>query len=247
VRAEPHRHADRPLVTKLDTLVGRVLDEIDAQNLWQDTIVMFWSDHGDFAGQYGQPEKWDTAMNDCILRTPQTLPAPGLPAGRRVTSLSEHTDLCPTILDLLGMRPGPEWTIHGTSLLPVVRGAPGKQCVFADGGHEAAMRARFNAPVTGRNPETGRDEPATLGKQEVYARYPETMARVKMVRTERWKLCVRETGDHELYDLRHDPNEMRNLWGRGGHDGVVADLQMKLLQWCLRTDTDRPFQEKVGA
>jgi arylsulfatase A-like enzyme len=235
------------MVSKLDTLVGRVVAEIDAQNLWQDTVVMFWVDHGDFAGQYGQPEKWDTAMNDCILRVPQTLCAPSLPSGRRVTSLTEHTDLCPTVLELLGLRPEPEWGLHGASLLPVIHGAPGKSAVFADGGHEASMRARFNTPVSQFNPRTQREEPATQGKQAVYARYPETMARVKMVRTNDWKLCVRETGDHELYDLRHDPNEMRNLWGNGQHADVVLDLQMKLLQWCLRTDTDRPFQDKVGA
>lgn len=235
------------MVTKLDRLIGRVLAEVDAQNLWSDTVVMFWVDHGDFAGQYGQPEKWDTAMNDCILRVPQILCAPGLPAGNRVASLSEHTDICPTILDLLGLQPDPAWVIHGASLLPAIRGAPGRDCVFADGGHEAAMRARFNTPVTHRNLAAGRDEPATQGKQAVYARFPETMARVKMARTNDWKLCVRESGDHELYDLRNDPTEMRNLWPGGQHRDVAQDLQMKLLQWCLRTDTDRPFQPQVGA
>lgn len=235
------------MVTKLDVLIGRVLDEIDAQDLWQDTIMMFWVDHGDFAGQYGLPEKWDTAMNDCILRVPQTLSAPGLPQGRRVDRLTSHTDLCPTILELLGCEPGPEWGLHGSSLVPVIRGEAGSGCVFADGGHEAAMRARFNRPVSAFNARTGREEPTTQGKQETYARYPETMARVKMVRTDTWKLCVRETGDHELYNLRDDPNEMRNLWGDPALAPVVSDLQMKLLQWCLRTDTDRPFIAEVGA
>jgi len=235
------------MVTKLDTLIGRVLAEIDTQDLWRDTMVMFWVDHGDFAGQYGQPEKWDTAMNDCLMHVPQTLCAPGLPCGQRVASLTGHTDLCPTILDLFGLAPGPEWMIHGESLLPLIRGAPGRDCVFADGGHEAAMRARFNTPVAQFNAATQREEPTTQGKQATYSCYPETMARVKMVRTANWKLCVRETGDHELYDLRIDPNEMRNLWGRAEHRDVVLDLQMKLLQWNLRTDTDRPYQDKVGA
>lgn len=235
------------MVTKLDTLVGRVLDEMDAQRLWDDTVVMFWVDHGDFAGQFGLPEKWDTAMHDCIVRVPQTLYAPGLPQGRRVGALTDHTDICPTVLELLGLQPEPEWGLHGQSMLPVVDGKPGREAVFADGGHEAAMRARFNTAVSRDNPATGRVEPTTQGKQETYARYPETMARVKMVRTGDWKLCVRETGDHELYDLRQDPGELRNLWGQPGHEPVVLDLQMKLLQWGLRTDPDRPFVASVGA
>lgn len=235
------------MVTKLDTLIGHVLDEIDAQNLWEDTAVLFWVDHGDFAGQYGQPEKWDTAMNDCILHVPFTICAPALPKGRRIDSLSDHTDVCPTLLDLLGFKPEPEWGIHGQSLLPAIEGMPVRSSVFADGGHEATMRARFNMATSTLNAQTGRMEPTTLGKQETYARYPETMARVKMVRTDEWKLCIRETGDHELYHLPDDPNEMHNLWGDPQFAQVVTGLQMELLQWCLRTDTDRPFIADVGA
>ena len=235
------------MVTKLDTLVGQVLDEIDAQNLWENTAVVFWVDHGDFAGQYGQPEKWDTAMNDCILHVPMTFCAPGLPQGRRIASLSNHTDVCPTLLNLLGFEAPPYWGLHGQSLLPALEGKPPRRSVFADGGHEASMRARFNTPTSDLNQKTKRMEPSTQGKQETYARYPETMARVKMVRTEEWKLCVRETGDHELYHLPEDPDEMCNLWGDPQFVDVVADLQMELLQWCLRTDTDRPFVPDVGA
>jgi choline-sulfatase len=228
------------MVTKVESLIGRILDELRAQGLMDSTVVLFTSDHGDFAGQYGLFEKWDTCLADCLLRVPCILTAPGLPAGR-CNGLSEHTDFAPTLLDLLGLKP--DWGVHGASLLPVVRGGTGKTHVFADGGHEQEMWPRFNF--------SGRPGRELDGKQRTYREHPETMARAKMVRSARWKLVVRLVGGNELYDLAGDPQELVNLWPeiatRPDLLPMVAELQQALIEWSLRTDTDRPYQEKVGA
>lgn len=234
------------MVTKLDMLIGRVMEAVESEKLFENSIIMFWVDHGDFAGQYGLVEKWDTAMQDCIMHVPQTIFAPGLPAGKRIDSLTEHTDIAPTVLDILGIAPDEKWLIHGESLLPVICGEKCKDAIFADGGHEDAMIRRFNAATLEADME-GRKIPATQGKQEVYCKFPETMSRTKMVRTEKWKLVIRLSGGNELYDMENDPDEMKNLYGDPQYDKITADLMRKMLEWCLRTDTDRPFQPQVGA
>jgi len=232
------------MVTKVDVLLGRVLKTIEEEGLFQNSIVIFTTDHGDFAGQYGLVEKWDTSMADCLLRSPLVLCAPGLNAGTRVESLTEHVDLPSTVLDLLGT--APDWGVHGESLLPVIRGERHKEEVFADGGHEEEMWARFNF----RRGDKPGGKPLN-GKQATYREAPESMARTKMIRTERWKLVVRLTGGNELYDMHNDPWELDNLYPSVGKRpelaAVVQDLQLRLLQWCLRTDTDRPWESKVGA
>jgi hypothetical protein len=40
---------------------------------------------------------------------------------------------------------------------------------------------------------------------------------------------------------------MRNLYGNPAFSEIVAGLQLRLLEWCLRTDTDRPFLARFGA
>lgn len=230
------------MVTKVDTLLGQVFAALDAEDLWADSVVLFTSDHGDFAGQFGLPEKWDTVMHDCLLHVPFVLWAPGRGPGwqTRVGALSDHTDLLPTLLELLGLRA--DWGVHGESLLPVWRGERRRAAVFADGGHEAAMRARFDTPL-----RDAHGQPASEGKQQVYHDCPDTMARTRMIRTERWKLVVREIADHELYDLAADPGELNNLWGRPEHAATVQELLLALVQWDLRTDPDRPRVARVGA
>lgn len=230
------------MITKTDDTLGRVLDAVEAAGLFEDSVVLFWVDHGDFAGQYGLVEKWDTYLGDCLMHVPQIIRAPGLPRGQSVESLTEHTDLAPTVLELLGVEP--TWGMHGESLLPIIEGRRRKEAVFADGGHEQEMWGRFGTEVR-RKDTSGRMR--RDAKQQVYAECPETMARAKMVRTERWKMVIRLTGGNELYDMRNDPWELDNLWGRADLAPVVQDLQQRLIEWCLRTDTDRPYQRDVGA
>ncbi|MFO8007438.1 MAG: sulfatase-like hydrolase/transferase [Candidatus Brocadiia bacterium] len=221
------------MVTKVDDVLGPVLDAITQEGLWEDSVVLFWVDHGDFAGQYGLPEKWDTCMADCLTHVPFMLWDPDLPEGHTVDSLSDHTDVAPTILELLGVEP--DWGIHGHSLLPAVEGRPVRRAVFADGGHEEEMWSRFEFSEGGS------------GKQRTYLECPEAMARTKMVRTDRHKLVMRLVGGNEFYDMREDPYELRNLWGQPEVHETVCDLQERMIEWCLRTDTDRPYQDEVRA
>jgi arylsulfatase A-like enzyme len=224
------------MISKVDSLIGRVTKALQELGLFENSVVMLWSDHGDFAGQYGLVEKWDTAFADCLTNVPFVLCAPELPKGRSIDALSDHTDIAPTLTELLGMPPLPG--VHGRSLLPVIRGEHGRDAVFADGGHEDEMLAR--APVS-------RDVAPLTGKQLTYRHHPDSMARAKMIRTQRHKLVVRLRGGNELYDLHTDPWELDNRYHDPALASVRADLQSRLLEWCLTTDPDRPYQSKIGA
>ncbi len=233
------------MVSYVDDNVGKVLRALDEQGLREDTLVIFTSDHGDYAAQYGINEKWDTDLRDCLLHVPFVMAGPGAPEGKRLNGLSEHIDLPATLLDYAGLQPQEDWVWHGQSLLPMLAGAQGKAAVFADGGHEATARSRFSG--TPWQEQDGRQIKATGGKQLTYAECPEAMARAKMVRTAEWKLIVRETGEDELYNVAEDPHEMRNRIGDPACSMIVSDLQRQLLNWCLGTDTDQPRLESVRA
>jgi len=222
------------MISRVDDQIGRIVETIRRQNLWDDSVILLWSDHGDFAGQYGLPEKWDTTFADCLTHVPCVFAGGGLPQGRTVTALTDHTDLAATMLGLVGLEPG--WHVHGHDLRPLLSGAIDavRDAVFADGGHEAPMRRRMQ--YDGGN-----------GKQLTYARCPDAMARAKMIRTDRHKLIMRETGDHELYDLRDDRWELNNRYADPSLAAVRTELTERLIHWCLRTDPDRPEQERVGA
>lgn len=229
------------MIAKADHLVGQIVESLRRTGRFEDSLVVFLSDHGDYAGQYGLVEKWDTHFADPLVRVAFGMVGDGIEPRTGVNSLTEHVDLCPTVLDWLGMEPLAG--VHGRSLLATLAGRESRKAVFADGGHEPPMRDRFNTAV-----ETTIDGvPHVDGKQRTYREAPESMARAKMVRTHTHKLVIRETGDHELYDLVADPHELVNLFGTEGTEEIERELMHLMLGWVLRTDPDYPYQESVGA
>jgi arylsulfatase A-like enzyme len=91
------------LQTLADAAIMRVLDELEARGLVDDTIVLFTSDHGDLVGAHGGLlQKWHNAYDEAV-RVPLLVSGPGVdttaPAVRIATS---HVDLVPTLLGLVG-------------------------------------------------------------------------------------------------------------------------------------------------
>lgn len=101
-------------VSFMDAQVGRVLDTLEEQDLVENTIVVFWSDHG-----YHLGEKAITGKNTLWERTtrvPLIFAGPGVSTGATSPEAVELLDMYPTLVDLTGL-PAKE-DIEGISLVP---------------------------------------------------------------------------------------------------------------------------------
>jgi arylsulfatase A-like enzyme len=94
-------------IENLDHNIGRILDKLDALGLRDNTVVMFFSDHGELAGSHGLVEKIYTY--DESIRVPMIVRYPGeVPAGRSTPNLISGLDLFPTSCGLCGVPVPPE-------------------------------------------------------------------------------------------------------------------------------------------
>jgi len=129
------------MVTEADFAIGWFVEQLRAQGLLDDTLLVFGSDHGDFAGDHSITQK-NAAYYDEVMRVPLVLHWPtGLGSGRRdVDALVEMVDVLPTLLGLSGVHvpPAMAGNNYADSLLSR-REIAGREDVFAFHGRGMAM------------------------------------------------------------------------------------------------------------
>lgn len=224
----------------IDELLGRLLDTLERTGLSKNTTVLFFSDHGDYAGDYGLVEKWPSGLEDVLTRVPLIIRAPGAAAGHVVREPVELFDLMATVLELAGIKPA--HTHFARSLVPQLQGEAGDpdRAVFAEGGYDPHERHCFEGKeVAGDIP----DDPAHIyyPKGKAQQDHPEAICRCAMIRTATHKLIHRPGEVSELYDLRTDPGELQNLHGRPAQQEVQRALERRLLDWYTHTSDVVPL------
>lgn len=182
----------------VDAQAGVLLKTLDDLRLWDNTIVVFFGDHGYMTGEHGMWHKM-TLFEECA-RVPLIVHVPGMRGtGKIARGLVELVDLYPTLADACAL-PKPE-DLEGTSLLPLlnVPSKPGKTAVFT---------------MVGRNEDRNlsHKQPTYFGKS---------------VRTERWRYTEWDDGKRgiELYDHQKDAREMRNLANDRAHSAVMTEMR----------------------
>jgi arylsulfatase A-like enzyme len=169
----------------VDDQIGRLLAELRAAGLYDRTLIVLTSDHGEGFMEHGFISH-SAAPYDELLRVPLLVKFPGGRfAGARVGEQVRLVDLFPTLLEAVGVTGRSTVdAVDGCSLLPLVRG-----------GASTARPDQCSVAVA---------EIAEDGDSWTLA-----------VRTGRFKLIRRQDRPHELYDLVEDPGERVDLAGEG--------------------------------
>jgi arylsulfatase A-like enzyme len=108
-------------VSYVDDQMMRVLEALKETDQYNDTIIVFTSDHGDMLCEHGMIYKHCYNAFDTLMKVPMLVQWPaGLQDGKVYDSLSSHVDLVPTLLDLAGVAPCTP--MDGESLASSMRG-----------------------------------------------------------------------------------------------------------------------------
>lgn len=134
-------------VAENDDALGRLVEALRQNGLWEDTVVVFVADHGEEFREHGVfGHGWD--LYGEVLDVPLIVRAPGGLRGKRVGELVQHTDVLPTVLDAVGVAIPPG--LDGMSLWDVIHGAgrpPGDRAALSYMDYEGR---RGIAVATGR-------------------------------------------------------------------------------------------------
>lgn len=204
-------HGHLAAISYLDAQLGRVLDELDALGRRQQTIVIFWSDHGLHLGEHGLTRK--TTLFELDAAVPLIIASPQHPAGQRTSALVELLDLYPTLADLCGLTP-PDG-LQGVSLVPLL--------------NDPSDRVRASAFTQSPRPNYPRGKlPKTMGYS----------VRTDRFRYTEWRnFHTGAVQASELYDHASDPLEMTNVVAQPQHAAALAQLRGTLWPRITRRES----------
>jgi choline-sulfatase len=223
----------------IDTLLGELMDALeDGDN----TMLIAASDHGDYAGDYGLVEKWPAGFDDVLTRVPLVISSPSCKAGSRINAPVELFDIMATIMEDAGITA--RHTHYARSLVPQLGGAEGDRgrAVFCEGGYNR-NEPHCNPGTSANTRGLRRPEAPYYPKMTQQGEEPETVGRGTMIRTLTHKLVLRSYGDHELYDLNKDPQELCNIYGKPEYAAIQAELERRMLDWYIATSDSVPTEE----
>ena len=196
-------------VTLVDRWIGMFLQKIEDLGLYENTAVIFTTDHGTYLGEHGyigkKPRLYEEVTHiPLIIRLPNSEGC----VNKRCQALVQPPDLMPTILELAGIQL-PE-TVQGKSLLPLMR-------------EEVDQKREISVSSSGLvKPRPVVDQPWITVTSEEWA--------FLAVRDD--SPLVDELGrkvEPELYHLPTDPQQTNNLYNK--EKDIAQELQSNMIQF----------------
>lgn len=231
------------MCARVDAQFGRLVNALKAAGSYDDSAIFFFSDHGDFTGDYGLVEKTQNTFEDCLTRVPLIVKPPAdtpIQPGIR-DQLVELIDFTATAYEWAGLKPG--YDHFGRSLAPLIAGAAEehRDAVFCEGGR------RFGEVQAMEQGSASFHDPSGLYFPRVQLQGSEAgeHSKATMCRTRDYKYVRRLYELHELYDLRRDPGELNNRIDDPEYADILADMRERLLTWYQTTCDVVPYKTDV--
>lgn len=198
------------MLAAVDEGVGQLLDALADSGQLDNTLFVVAGDHGYFYGEHGLSVERRLAYEEA-LRIPLIMRYPPvIAAGSTPEAMVQTIDLAPTFVELAGGKIPAAY--QGHSLLPVLAGET------PDDWRDAIFAEYYSDTVFPRVHQLG----------------------YKAVRTDRWKYIhyIDQDGMDELYDLKNDPYEMKNLANDPASAAQLAAMQERLRQMLAQSEAE---------
>lgn len=225
---------------KVDHQFGELVNGLKNAGIYDDCAIFVFSDHGDYAGDYGVTEKTQNCFEDCLTNVPFLVKPPkDIPVDAGVSSsMVELVDFYATAMDFAGVKPTHEH--FGKSLRSAVqdRTVKVRDYAFCEGGR---------LPGETHCDEYHNEDGKEARKEDTY--WPKKMAQLDdnahakatMIRNERYKYISRISGMDEFYDLEKDPRETTNQINKKEYAQEISTLKNEMLKWLQGTSDIVPY------
>ena len=227
-------------ISRLDNNVGKVLDEITAQGLADDTVVIFMTDNG-------RPfPRCKTTLYDSGIKSPFIIRWLGkVRTEATCQSLLSSVDIAPTILEIAGVMP-PE-SFQGTSFLKVLAEPEARVRTAAFSEHNwhdfdarsRSVRTERFKYIRNEYPDLPNTPPADAVRSLTFQSMRKLLGNGGL-KPEQLACFTKPMPEEELYDIQADPHELKNLSADPKFAAELAELRGALDAWKKQTRDETP-------
>ena len=196
----------------LDAMLTELFDDLRKRGLWDDTLVVVTSDHGEHLGEHDL-FLHRFSVYEPTLRIPLLMRLPGrLPAGQRHRGWVGLPDVLPTVLRLVGIQPPADLyaSLAGKSLVGSPVAVPSGRALIGDYEVPDNLLPRYR-----RKTEVTVEHYFHRGLRSLHEG--------------NWKLIVGTDGRNELYDLDADPSETTDLVKERPEQAQAMEARLRTL------------------
>lgn len=217
-------------ISRLDSYLGKVMDELKVQGVDENTLVIYMTDNG-------RPfPRAKTRLYDSGIKTPFIVRWPEkLPKGR-TDALVSSIDIAPTFCELAGAPLSQ--TFQGTSFVPVLNDYSAKTRDYIAGEHnwhdyqafERAVRTNQFLYIKNAFPELNASPPADAVRSLTYHEMIRLHERNELNENQLDCFVIPRLAE-ELYDVVNDPYQLHNLALNEKYSGDLEEMRKLLEQW----------------
>lgn len=215
-------------VCKFDDLFGQFRNALIENDLYDDSNIFLFSDHGDYTGDYQICEKCQNCFEDPVTNVPLIFkPAASRKVRPRISDVAvELADLTDTVCELTDIKLS--YHQFGKSLVHLLDNEQEhKKAVFCEGGR---VHKEPQAMELGHGPES-----RYWPRLSTQASEGPEHTKAIMMRFDHYKYTYRLYEEDEFYDLDSDPYELHNAINEQQYKGIIADAKNMMLDWLVET------------
>jgi arylsulfatase A-like enzyme len=220
----------------IDDQLKRLVDHLKQKNLFDNTVIVYVADHGDYLMDYGLARK-GVGQFECLTHIPMVWHGPGIRSSSAASSaFVSMADVMPTLCEAMGAEI--PHGVQGRSLWPILQGE--------DYPHDEFRSIYTGVGLGGLYYDESDHVPYSIAEGNLGPHAWDELNGVtqsgnaKMVRMGDWKLICDMMGYGQLYHLPSDPCELKNVFGHPSAAKEQASLMAELLMWTIRSQDSLP-------
>ena len=227
-------------IEKLDFQIGKLINQLKNDGLYDKTIIFFYSDHG------GPFPRYKRSIYDTGLKCPLIIKWDEKTNGKRNNQMISFIDLAPTIIELSGGKAPKNMegvSFYNSENRDYIFAATDRFDEFTD--RRRCIRSKNFKLIFNYDTTSSIMQPVSYRKNMKTMNVLDSLNNINGLSDNLNNWYKKSKRKYELYDLKNDPYELNNLYGNMDYKNIFDELNKKLSKWINSSDYGNMSEVKM--